>query len=85
MGTLRFLTVLLVLLLASGHAWAEKRIALVIGNSDYTIGRLANPSNDARLIAKTLRGLDFEVLEHIDLDQAPNSDGMVLAQHFTPR
>ena len=61
--------VLAVLLLASSQALAEKRIALVIGNSAYTVGRLANPSNDARLIAKTLRSLDFEVLEHTDLNQ----------------
>ncbi len=27
----------------------EKRIALVIGNGDYNVGRLANPASDARL------------------------------------
>ena len=49
---------------------AEKRIALVIGNGAYSkVGGLPNPPNDARLIAQTLRGLDFEVIEHIDTDQ----------------
>ena len=30
--------------------------------------RLANPANDARLIAETLRGLGFDVIERIDAD-----------------
>jgi len=63
------LATVLAVFLISGQALAEKRVALVIGNSDYTVGRLANPSNDAHLIAKTLRSLDFEVLEHTDLNQ----------------
>lgn len=41
----------------------EKRVALVIGNSNYEKGELNNPVNDAKLIAKTLDSLDFEVLE----------------------
>lgn len=43
-----------------GHA-ASGRIALVIGNGDYTsIGELRNPKADGELIAKTLESLDFE-------------------------
>ena len=49
---------------------AESRIALVIGNSGYTIAPpLANPANDARLMAETLRGLGFDVIERIDADR----------------
>lgn len=49
----------------------QKRIALVIGNSDYTnAGRLANPINDARKIAETLTSLGFKVLKHEDLDRS---------------
>ena len=33
-------------------ASAEKRVALVIGNSDYRIGRLANPVHDATAVAE---------------------------------
>ncbi|MBD0403883.1 caspase family protein [Flammeovirga sp. EKP202] len=41
----------------------DKKIALVIGNSDYVNGgRLKNPVNDARLMAKTLTDLGFEVI-----------------------
>ena len=40
----------------------EKRLALVIGNSDYDKGELKNPVNDAKLIYETLDELDFEVM-----------------------
>ena len=45
----------------------EKRIALVIGNAEYTKGALKNPVNDAKLIAKTLDSLGFEILEYYNL------------------
>ncbi|WP_395020716.1 SUMF1/EgtB/PvdO family nonheme iron enzyme [Dongia sp.] len=50
---------------------AGPRVALVIGNSRYggEIGDLANPANDARLMAETLRKLGFTVIERIDADQ----------------
>jgi len=42
----------------------ERRVALVIGNAKYTSeARLKNAVNDAKLVAKTLRGLGFEVIE----------------------
>lgn len=48
-------------LLVTG-AKAEKRVALVVGNSSYTaISPLANPKNDAELMAETLRELGFDV------------------------
>ncbi len=40
----------------------EKRVALVIGNAAYETGRLNNPVNDARAVARALKGLGFEVL-----------------------
>jgi len=49
-------------------ATAGKRVALVIGNAAYqNAPQLQNPSNDATDIAAKLRGLDFEVIEGIDL------------------
>jgi hypothetical protein len=52
------------------QAAAEKRVALVIGNNAYEdLGRLNNPVNDAKLIARSLRKLGFDVGEHTDLDQ----------------
>jgi len=42
------------------------RIALVIGNAAYS-APLRNPRNDAKAVAKMLKGLGFEVLEYTDL------------------
>jgi hypothetical protein len=56
------------------RVFREKRIALVVGNSAYqNTPRLNNPSNDARLIADTLRGLGFTLVggsAQLDLDKA---------------
>jgi TPR repeat protein len=54
-----------VLLLASfaSSAHAEKRVALVVGNSAYqNVARLDNPTNDASLIADTLKELGFALV-----------------------
>lgn len=40
---------------------AEKRVALVIGNSDYQEQSLKNPINDARDVSNALRSLGFKV------------------------
>ena len=64
-----FATFLFVLFLGE-PAMAEKRVALVIGNSEYTYSPpLKNPVNDARLMTRTLRSLGFAVVERIDADQ----------------
>lgn len=61
-------------LLAMGEARAEEdltRVALVIGNSAYANApQLANPRNDARSMASSLRTLGFVVEEGVDLDTA---------------
>jgi len=50
----------------------EKRIALVIGNANYTtVPKLPNASNDARAIGQTLKSLDFQV--ELALNQPANS------------
>ena len=69
LSALLILSSVAVAMLAAPAA-AVKRIALVIGNGAYEkVGALTNPPNDARLIARTLRGLGFEVIERIDADQ----------------
>jgi hypothetical protein len=40
----------------------EKRLALVIGNSDYAEGYLKNPINDALLISEALDSLGFDII-----------------------
>ena len=48
-------------------AAAETRIALVIGNSNYQhTSALDNPSNDADLMEKTLKGVGFQVTKVVD-------------------
>ncbi|MBI5164805.1 MAG: caspase family protein [Magnetospirillum sp.] len=61
---------LLLCLLAAGPSQAaeERRVALIIGNGSYKDASLKNPPNDARAMARTLKGLGFDVLEHTNLD-----------------
>ncbi|MEM7426304.1 MAG: caspase family protein [Pseudomonadota bacterium] len=55
-------------ILSSGQALAERRIALVIGNSAYQhTTTLLNPSNDAEDVAAKLRRLQFDVITGNDL------------------
>ncbi len=48
-------------------ASTPQRVALVIGNSDYDIGPLLNPLNDAKAMANALRGTGFEVIEYLNV------------------
>jgi uncharacterized caspase-like protein len=48
-------------------AFAAKRVALVVGNSNYVLAPLANPKNDADDLAAALRRLQFDVTERKDL------------------
>jgi len=48
---------------------SERRVALVIGNSNYSTSRLRNPVNDAKAMAIKLRSLGFDVTERLDVDQ----------------
>ena len=59
---------LLVIITSFCYSQEEKRLALVIGNANYDKGALKNPVNDAKLIAKALDSLGFEVLEHYNLN-----------------
>lgn len=52
------------LLLVSEPALAEKRVALVLGNSAYrNVAPLANPINDSAKIASTLKDAGFDVVD----------------------
>ncbi len=88
MRRLKHLTLIVVGLLVQaglGSSYAAApRIALVIGNSAYQETPLANPANDARLIAETLSGLGFEVIERIDADlEAMQLAAFELQDRFT--
>jgi len=56
---------------AASPAWAETRVALVVGEGGYrSVPELANPPNDARDVADALKALGFAVTLGVDLDQA---------------
>jgi TPR repeat protein len=70
-------TVGLVLLLVASFACsahAERRVALVVGNSGYrNVTPLENPAKDASLMAETLKGLGFSLIGNgaqLDLDKS---------------
>jgi hypothetical protein len=58
---------------SSEAAWADSRVALVIGNGDYLNGPLKNTVNDARSMARALRNAGFEVMLYEDMS---NKDEM---------
>jgi len=65
----------LVVVVGFAHpAFAEKRVALVVGNSAYrSVTPLDNPTNDAALVVETLKGLGFVLTGNgarTDLDKA---------------
>ena len=76
---LRAAIILLVLILTPA-AQAEKRIALLIGNKEYKrgVGTLVNPLNDIRLVGQALRTVGFETLKPVE--NGRRSD-MLLAVH----
>ena len=67
----RAAVVLLLLTALPSAAVAQKRVALVIGNSAYQhTPKLTNPKNDATDMAAALKKLGFQVIEGFDLDKA---------------
>src|SRR5262245_31106582 len=54
----------ILLALTSGEARAERRVALVVGNSNYSaVPQLPNPARDANAVAKMFKDAGFEVIE----------------------
>jgi hypothetical protein len=76
----KLLAAILLVCHAASSAAAEKRVALIIGNSAYqNVARLDNPKNDAMLIADTLARLGFTLVgggAQVDLDK-PSFDAAV--------
>ena len=68
---LRYLIILLLPLTLFSQT-EEKRLALVIGNSNYDKGPLNNPVNDALLMARTLDSLDFDVILDTNISNKEN-------------
>jgi formylglycine-generating enzyme required for sulfatase activity len=62
-------TVVTLLLTLATEARGEHRVALVIGNANYTAGPLASPESDAEAAAEALRSLGFRTIVERDLDR----------------
>ncbi len=59
-------------------AMAAKRVALVIGNSNYeNVTDLSNPANDANMMEQALISVGFEVIKFTDLDQRGMKQAML--------
>ena len=48
--------------LGADFAVAQNRFALVVGNADYQVGKLANPVNDAEDMTTILKRMGFETI-----------------------
>src|SRR3981081_2975744 len=58
------------ILLGSHAAFAENRVALVIGQSNYhSVGAIPNPATDARAMSRLLGDAGFDVPSAADLSQ----------------
>src|ERR1700710_3015312 len=58
------------MVLAAGSAFAESRVALVIGQTAYrSVPALPNPANDAKAVTQLLTDSGFEVSSASDLSQ----------------
>jgi hypothetical protein len=56
--------IFLAMMLVADSARAEKRVALIVGNSSYqTVPQLANPSQDANAVAKMFRDAGFDTVD----------------------
>ncbi|MEQ1952324.1 caspase domain-containing protein [Mesorhizobium sp. CN2-181] len=56
-------------------AAANRRVALVLGNSEYqNVPPLTNATSDARAMEKLLQGLDFEVVSGFNLTKAETQE-----------
>lgn len=63
-----FLAAVSVLLLSANDSMAQKRLALLIGNSAYKNGPLKNPANDVTAMNRALKksGFDVMILKNAD-------------------
>ncbi|MCM0019558.1 MAG: caspase family protein [Tagaea sp.] len=66
----------LALLASAAPAFAAKKVALVVGNAAYAEAPLRNPVNDARAVARQLRGKGFEVLLRENVSKAQFNDAV---------
>jgi lytic murein transglycosylase len=71
--------------LLPSYAWAEARIALLIGNKDYKpgVGALINPVNDIRIVGEALKAIGFELLKPVQ--NARRADMLIAIHRFAEK
>jgi uncharacterized caspase-like protein len=63
---------------SNASAWAEKRVALVIGNGAYAHEpHLSNPQHDVEDVAAALQRSHFEVIQGTDFDHLRMQDAVI--------
>jgi uncharacterized caspase-like protein len=74
----RFLSAL-ILTVWAGSAFADKRVALVVGNSQYARAslKLVNPTNDAQDLAQALKEIGFDVILRTDVGKGNFDQALV--------
>ena len=66
-----WIAAIVVTMAVASPAAAERRVALVVGNSNYVnVVRLPNPRNDAGDVGVNLKTLGFDVTTGLDLDRS---------------
>lgn len=64
MGAFRWFSLLVSIWLMCGSAYAERRVALVMGNSAYkSVPKLSNPANDAALVGGMFKKAGFDWID----------------------
>jgi len=64
LGRILLFSIIALVSLSVGSASAEKRVALIIGNSAYqNVAQLTNPANDAAVITDMFKKASFEIVE----------------------
>jgi hypothetical protein len=72
-----FACVVILTCFAAAAVQADKRAALVIGNSAYRqVPALPNPKNDAEDVGRSLQALGFETIVATDLDRGGMNDAL---------
>src|SRR5258708_30356375 len=57
-------------LVCGSAAFADKRVAFVVGNAAYkSVAPLPNPAVDAKSMARVLRNVGFDVVEGVNLSR----------------
>src|SRR5215470_15661435 len=68
MRTLTLLASLFVVMFSAQSAFADKRVAFVVGNGNYkNVAQLPNPPVDSKAMAAVLRNVGFDVVEGTNL------------------